>query len=545
MSKIADVVLIGKAVYRGIMPNETPVPGALAIKGNRIIAFGSGEKVGEHIGKNTDVYHFDSNNLIMPGFCDSHLHLDFTITAENGPQLRYVKSEEECVAITKAWHNSNPDVAWVVGQGWHHSNWANKRIPDKKMLSKAIPDTPVCLLDVDCHAAWLNQKALKVVGIDANTPNKGGIIHRYKDGEATGFIEEGPTMDIFMMASLANEENEDTRYRNLTRTCRFFNRRGITSVMDATNTPSRWIHTIDELLNENKLSLRLALTTFLNESESFLELGKNLREKYPGKTNLVNFWGVKVLIDGVPGTRTAWMTDGYADDPENKGYPVLDTKILYSRVLKAMACGYGVHFHACGTRAVEFALDMVEEAKNKGLIINQRNTITHCDVVNDKDFSRFGKLDVVASVQPDMLAPTLSYEDNLYPKHLGKLMANSWAYRKIFDNANVVSMSSDSPVTIANPFYGIYRATQRIHDDGTPEGGIYPEQKISLSECLWAYTYGGAYQLEKEDILGTLEVGKLADITVLDKNLFRVNPVEYRSTEALLTIVDGKVVYEK
>lgn len=546
MHEKADIVLIGEAVYTGVSPNETPSPGGLAVLGNKIVAVGDEDEIKGYIGEGTSVYRFDSNSLIMPGICDSHLHLELTIAAESGPQLRYVKSEEECVAIVKAWRDEHPDTPWIVGQGWHHSNWANKKTPDKKLLSETIPDTPVCLLDVDCHSVWLNQKALDAFGIDENTPNEGGIIYRYENGEATGFIEEGPCIDIFNMGCLAIVKDEVLRRNNLVETCKIFNKRGITSVMDALNTPPHWLKTIDQLLEANELSLRLALTAFLNEGDDFIECGKRLQEKYPSRTGLVSFWGIKALLDGVAGTKTAWMTDGYADDPEKKGYPSMDPEVLRSRVLEAESHGYGVHFHACGTRAVEFALDMVEEAKNKGLIKRQRNTITHCDSINNKDFSRFKELGVVASVQPDMLAPTPSYKDNLYPKHLGEeLMANSWAYRKIFDNAPVVSMSSDSPVTIANPFYGIYRATQRIHDDGTPVGGIHPEQKVTLSECLWAYTYGGAYQLEREDILGSLEVGKLADITVIDKNIFKADPSEYRSIEALLTIVDGKIVYEK
>lgn len=180
----------------------------------------------------------------------------------------------------------------------------------------------------------------------------------------------------------------------------------------------------------------------------------------------------------------------------------------------------------------------------KGYIQNQRNCITHNDTVNDKDFARFGQLGVVASLQPDMLAPTYCYSDNLYPQRFGPdLMSNAWANRRIFDNAPVVSFSSDSPVTIPNPMLDIFRATQRVHDDGMPEGGIHPEQKVSLGECLWAYTYGGAYQLGKEEMLGTLEVGKLADLVVLDRNLFEIDPKEYIRTGAKLTMLDGEIVY--
>jgi predicted amidohydrolase YtcJ len=239
------------------------------------------------------------------------------------------------------------------------------------------------------------------------------------------------------------------------------------------------------------------------------------------------------------------MTDGYADKPEVSGYPLLNPQTMLERVLAIEKAGYGVHLHACGTRAAEYALDMIEQARLAGYVQKQRNSITHCDTVNDKDFPRFKALGVTASLQPDMLTPSYSYADNHYPKRFGaRLMQNAWANRRIFDNAETVSFSSDSPITLANPMYNIYRATQRIHDDGTPAGGIYPEQKVSLSECLWAYTYGGAYQLGREDLLGTLEAGKLADITVLNRNIFNAAPEQYRAIEACLTILAGRVVYE-
>lgn len=545
--KTAEIVLIGSAIFRSLSQTETPAPGGIAIAGGKIIALGREDEIKLYIGKDTDVYRFGEDKLIMPGICDSHLHLGWTITAESGPQLRYVKSQKECVAIAKAWLEAHPGSPWVVGQGWHHSNWPGQKLPDKKLLSQAIPHVPAALLDVDCHMIWLNQKALDTFGINAATPDlEGGMIYREANGDPTGFIEEGPCMDVFEMGCQAIEQDEAIRCQNMRATCQTLNRRGITSVMDAMDTSAHWLKTIDQLIERDAFSLRLALTAYINENENFLSKSKAYASRYPGKDGLVSFWGFKALLDGVSGVKTAWMTEGYADDPKNTGYPLADPELLRQRILELSKAGYGVHQHACGTRAVEFALDVIEEAQSLGYRKGQRNTITHLDSINDKDFPRFSQLGVVASLQPDMLAPTHSYSDNLYPKRLGeKLMANSWANRRIFENAPVVSMSSDSPVTMANPFYGVYRATQRIHDDGTPPGGIHPEQKVSLSQCLWAYTFGGACQLEREDILGTLEEGKLADITVLDRNLFKCDPSEYRLTEAELTLVSGKIVYKK
>jgi predicted amidohydrolase YtcJ len=458
-----------------------------------------------------------------------------------------VESEDECVGITKKWLEAHPDSRWVVGNGWHQSNWAVKEPPDKKKLSAAIPHTPVCLMDVDCHAVWLNQKALDAFGITRDTPNsEGGVIYHDAGGEPNGYVEENPCIDIYSMGTGANDGDPRVRKANLEDTCRTFNRRGITSVMDALDTPAIWLDTIDELINDETFSLRLNCTTFINDTDAYMEHARNLIARYGDSgTGLVKFWGFKALLDGVGGTHTAWMTEDYADAPGNRGYPVVNPEVIMRRVLDVEQQGYGVHFHACGTRAVEYGLDMIEEARKRGYVRGQRNTITHCDTVNEKDFARFGALEVIAALQPDMLAPTRSYGDNLYPLRFGEeLMKTSWANRRLFDSALAVSLSSDSPVTIANPMFDIFRAIQRIHDDGTPAGGIHPEQKLSLGECLWAFTYGGAFQLGREHELGTLEAGKLADITVLNKNIFNTKPDEYRSIESQFTMLDGKIVYQ-
>ena len=543
----ADNIIISQAMFKSVSSNELPAPGGVAIKGKYIIAVGDEQKLAKLIGPDTKVYRYGNDSLLMPGICDSHLHLSATIALENGPKLRFVRSEEECVDITKKWYEDHSSSQWILGGGWHFSNWQHKEVPDKKLLSQAFPDVPVCLMDVDFHAAWLNQKALDILSINRDTSDPGGgKIYKDSTGEPSGYLEETPSLTAYQEVSAAIFADSQIRKNYLSNTCRILNRRGITSVMDALDTEDDWYQTMEKMLEENTLGLRINTTVRIIEDEDFIKKGQRLALRYSDREGKIYFWGYKLVADGVGAIRTAWMTDSYADDPHTKGYPLMDPGKMREGIIKAEKIGYGVHIHACGTRAVEFALDTFEEAESLGLIKDQRNSITHLDSINDKDFPRFKALNVTASLQPDMLAPTPGWVQNLYPVRFGeKLMRNSWAIRRIFDNSNVVSFSSDSPVTVAKPMNNIFRATQRLHDDGTPKGGINPEQKVSLSQCLWAYTYGGAYQLGKEDILGTLEVGKLADITVLDRNLFKCEPDDYRKTEALLTMIDGKIVYDK
>lgn len=544
-NSIADTIIFCEAMFRAVDRNDFPVPGGVAVRDGKIIAVGERNELRSFIGAETRVLDYGSGTLLIPAFCDSHMHLPESIISENGPQLRNVRSEVECVDITKKWHECHPESKWVLGVGWHHSNWDGKVVPNKRLLSDSLPNVPVCLFDIDFHAAWVNQKALDLAGINRDTPNpESGIIHKDINGEPTGYLEESAALIVHGIAMVEMERDADWRKKAILNTCQILNQRGITAVMDAMGLSDNWLKTMEELDQTGQLSLRIDMVTVLNFCNDFLDVAKKLQAKYPNKIDKLHFLGLKTVIDGVGGIKTAWMTDAYADDPACKGYPWMDELELKKRMLAGAQAGFGIHAHACGTRAVEFALDVYEEVINKGYIKNQRNCITHNDTVNDKDFVRYGQLGVVASLQPEMLAPTYYYSYNLYPNRFGpKLMANAWANRRLFDNAPVVSFSSDSPVTIPNPMLDIFRATQRVHDDGLPEGGIHPEQKVTLSECLWAYTYGGAYQLGKEDILGTLEVGKLADVTVLNNNLFKIDPKEYLKTSAKLTMINGQIVY--
>lgn len=545
--KIADIVILSSNMFQAINRFEQPFSGGIAIKGQHIIAVGKELEIEPYIGDKTKVYKFGKDSTLMPGICDSHLHLPETILAESGPMLRYVKSEEECIENVKKWHQENPQMPWIIGFGWHHFNWKSKTLPTKKLLSEAITDVPVALFDVDLHAVWVNQKALDEVGFDANTSDPNGILKRFSDGSPSGWLEEEFSFQIKDVATAAVSKSEELRKKQLSIMLQKLNQRGITSVMDALGISEDWYKTIDTLLSENKLPMRISTVCYLNDSKDPISEGKALSEKYPDKKGKISFWGYKLLTDGVGNIHTAWMLEPYGDAPDNFGYPYTPPEKMRELILSAEKEGFGVHVHAVGDRSTRFTLDIFEEAKNLGYIKNQRNTITHLDCVNEKDFKRFGELGIIASVQPSMLTPTLSFEDNSLPQIFGpgERFRNCWATKRLFESAKVVSFSSDSPVTGATIVENLFAATQRKHPSGTPVEGINPDQRVSVADCLWAYTYGGAYQLGREDVLGTLEAGKLADVVVFNKNLFACDPHEYWDLASLLTIVDGEVVFEK
>lgn len=543
--KPATIVILADAMFTSTARDEKPAPGGVAIEGSKIVAVGTKDEVKAYIGEDTIVKEYGADKLLIPALIDAHLHLENTILCECGPELRFVESEEECVANARAWYEKNPDAAWVIGFGWHQANWPGCKVPDKKLLTEALPDVPAFLMDIDTHCAWVNQKALDELGITADTPDPvGGRIWRYENGEPSGYLEESAAIDTEPLVLDKAFSSDEIRKQKLAETIALFNRRGFTSTFDAFDTPANWYRALEDLRAEDNLNLRLSTSVLINSCDDYIERSRELAEKYPDKEAPITFWGCKVLADGVGGAHTAWMTDPYADDPSTSGDCLLPPEVMMDKVLKCQEAGFPVHVHACGTRAVEYALDIFEEAEKRG-IKHDRNSITHCDTVNAKDFPRFRELGITAALQPDMMAPTPRYESDFYHVYFGeKVYELAWANRTMFDNCDYISFSSDSPVGFAARLDQIFRATQRVFNDGKPAGGVHPEQKITVSEALWAFTYGGAYQLMKDDIIGSLEVGKRADIAVLDHNLFTCDPSEIKGTESALTLFDGRIVHE-
>ena len=547
MTNKIDMVILADAMYRAMDRNETPKPGGIAISGTHICAVGTPEEIEALAGPNTVVKRYGNDQLLMPALCDAHLHLENTVLCESGPVLRYVGSEEECVDNVIAWHDANPDSYWVIGFGWHQANWPGCKVPTKDRLTKALPDNPAFLLDIDTHCAWLNQKALDELDITADTPDpEGGKIWRDQNGEPTGYLEESAALNIEPEVLRRAISDPKVRAAKLSETIELLNRRGVTEIFDAFDTPQTWYEALEGLEKDGKLNIRVNTSALINDNDAFLDTGAELSKRYPDIERFITFWGYKVIGDGVGGAHTAWMTEPYADDPTCCGGCLMDPDEMKRRILACEETGRAIHVHACGTRTVEFALDCFEEAAKQGLIQDQRNCITHCDTVNAKDFPRFRELGIVAALQPDMMAPTPTYETDFYRPYFGdKVYELAWANRTMFDNCDYISFSSDSPVGFAGKLDQVFRSTQRVFNDGKPEGGIHPEQKITMSEALWAFTWGGAYQLGKESIKGSLEVGKHADIAVLDHNLFTCDPSEIQGTESLLTLIDGRIAYEK
>ncbi len=536
----ADIILKSNAVFDSV--RQKPFDGFVAIKGNRIIGVGNRQEAEAYTGSETKVYEY-ADKLVMTGFHDSHTHLLMAGMYQTYVNLINARSEEEAVQMVKRKvEDAGDEEGWIIGFSWYHVFWDSRTLPTKKSLDEYFPDRPVFLLNAEAHGAWVNSRALEIAGITNETPNPfGGEIARDEKGEATGFLYESATGLVSKYAMDFSQEQEKNLIHAFMDVAVEY---GITSVNDV----QPYFHgNMGDLEVYSQMDRNRELTIRIHAAPDLLgdlDQVEVWREKY--RSDKLRVEMLKQFLDGVSTTHTALVIEEYADAPGNFGISLNDTEAIKNAVPEAHRRGFSVKLHSCGDLSARMALDYYENAiglygKNKC-----RHAIEHTEMIKEKDITRFGKLGIVPSVQPEHIALTQIFEENPYPITLGKERADkTWPLKSLYDSAGILAIGSDCPVVDNNPFLEIYRAVSRLHNDGKPEGGWNPSQKLSLYEVLRSYTFGSAYGANREDELGTLEAGKFADVIVIDRNLFCVDPIEILKSQILMTIMDGKIVFER
>jgi predicted amidohydrolase YtcJ len=539
MSMQADLIIKGNAIFTG--SGCEPRKGAVAVKDDRIIAVvGDGESTGlEEVGARVvDV----GDCLVMPGFNDAHVHLLLGSLYDKYVNLHAARSEEEAAKMVFEYAAENPDEPWIFGFSWYNIFWDNPKPPSKDSLDRLIPDRPVFLLNAEGHGIWVNSKALEICGIDRNTPDPAyGRIGRNVDGEPDGqFFERA----VSLVATTAVKGLSSAAHKALVRGfLQKAARLGVTSVSDSLAFPGFEVGGYElyrELEEAGELTTRIHFLPALTEK---LDTTKALREKY--NSLQLRFSGLKQFVDGVATIYTARLIEPYSDDPSTTGQQPVSADMMENLVQIAQREGFRVRLHACGDGAVRLCLDCIEKAQHlyghKGL----RHSIEHIENIHPSDLPRFKQLGVIASMQPEHITITDDFASNPYPVRLGPERTRlTWALKSLQTAGAKLAFGSDYPVVDLQPMLGVYRAVTRLHNDGQPKGGWIPQEKISLAEVLSGYTAGSAYTEYMENELGTLEAGKLADIVVLDRNLFAVDPGLIRQTKVRLTVAGGKVIYE-
>ncbi|KAI4444004.1 amidohydrolase [Schaedlerella arabinosiphila] len=543
----AAMVIRGNAIFDGT--GAKPFAGGIAVEGKRIAAVVKGEGIDRYIGPDTRVIDC-GDRLVMPGFNDGHTHITQGAFLED-PDFSFCLlesgSREEAIQMAKEYGDSHPDNEWVFGYMMNNLLWKDQTLPTCHDIDRVISDRPVVLQLADMHTVAVNTCAIEKIGITKDTKSPAdGVIEKDEKGELTGRFYDGASFAFTDAICSPSDEVYMQIYENLFDKMK---KLGITSCSlvapyGAHDDPLPYFEKMEE-----KGTLTSRVMMYPNIAEYEKESFAALQKKYAdGKLRIR---GLKQLIDGVTSVFTAYLLEPYTNDPGTCGATSVDMKEFKKQALEAIKDGVPLRIHTIGDRAVREMLDIFEEGERLYGKQNLRHVQEHLETIHPEDIPRFAKLGICGCMQPWHMLFDLEGGDKgngLYGDKeaaVGSQRAkHSWPMRELLDAGMVLSLGSDFPVVGLEPMCEIYGAVTRQTFDGKPEEGWYPEQRITMEEALKAYTWGSAYAEGCEQDLGILAEGMLADIIVLDKNLFEAKPQEILDTKVVTTIMDGQVVYE-
>ncbi|MCQ4636458.1 amidohydrolase [Anaerovorax odorimutans] len=524
-----------KKIYT--VASDALIDGYLLIDGNRIRDIIPAEEW--HANLADEILDYE-DGFLMPGFNDYHVHIAMAAMMEYFGTIRRTATEEEAAKYLYE-HNKDKDPdQWILGGAWDHFVWPGQKLPSKESLDRYFPHTPVFSLNKECHGAWLNSEALRRLHITKDTPNPpNGEYFKDENGELTGYVHE---LAVAPLLRIIFEEISDERIADFTRAfAKMANRLGITSVGDLP------LHGILRegayriLQKAGDSSIRINFSVAMMESNEKI---KAMEKEFTGP--VVTFNGVKDFLDGTPMGYTGYLAAPYEDRPGFVSEPLIPRDKLLKRITELDALGVKCRLHCCGDGAVHLALDAFEEAGKVNGFRDLRHAIEHIEMIVPEDIPRFKELGVIASVQPEH-SPRTHYSTHPFHHLIGEeRMKYMWAFKSISDTGAHMAFGTDYPVVDFTPFKGLFRCVNRLTNELEPEGGYNPWEKLSLREALRNYTYGSAYACGREKELGTLEAGKLADITVLGKDPFEIIGDRDQMFEmpVLMTMMDGNIVYE-
>ena len=473
--------------------------------------------------------------FVMPGFNDAHVHLGGAAADALAVPLNGVASVEEMqkrVAEAVAQHKAGE---WITGGGWDHTLWPDKRFPNRQQLDAVAPKNPVLLTHVSGHVAVANSLALQKAEIDKNTPNPpGGEIERDALGEPTGMLKEDAAMSLVRVR--IPDPSPEQRRHGIELVLANAAKNGVTSVQDFSDWEDFKVY--KQMKEEGKLTVRI--TEWLPFLASLDDL-QNMRAQGGTKDPWLKTGALKAFTDGALGSRTAALLEPYSDDPSTSGILTNDPEKLRVMAIQRDKAGFQLAFHAIGDRANRIALDVFEAVAKANGPRDRRDRVEHAQVVAPDDFARFAKLNVIASMQPSHQTTDMRWaEDRLGSERI----KGAYAWNTMLKNGVRLAFGTDYPVEVISPFRGLYACVTRERPDGGPKNGWEPQEKISLDECIRAYTSGAAYAQFEEGKKGELKAGEYADFIILSNDLTKVPPSQFTKTNVQRTVVGGRTVYQ-
>jgi predicted amidohydrolase YtcJ len=536
----ADTILINGKVYT--VDAKQSWTQAVAIRGEKIVAVGDDTEIEKLRGPQTKVIDA-GGKLVLPGFVDCHIHFLEGSISLGQANLEGAKNPADIQHILRDYAEKHPGDGWILGGGWNYAMFGDENLPDKKYLDELFPNRPVFLSGYDGHTSWANSKALTLAKINKDTPNpaNGAIVRDPKTGEATGALKESAGR---LVGKLVPKPTPAEKLAALRAGIHWANENGLTRVHSAGGDFEEFA-LYDELRRHGDLTLRMYIAYFLDPPElraKDLAAIEEARKKYTG--DWLSGGVVKMMIDGVVESHTAAMLEPYTDDPSTKGKLFWEPDKYKAAVAELDRRGLQLFTHAIGDYAVHTALDAYENAENVNHTQDRRPRIEHIETITAADIPRFGKLGVIASMQPLHAYPD---EDTLrvWAGNVGPDRASrAWVWNSIAKSGGRLAFGSDWNVVTLNPWEGLQMAVTRQTTEGKPDGGWMPEQRVTLAQAVEAYTLGAAYAGRREKTEGSIEPGKLADLVIVSQNIFEIDPHTIAQTKVVKTIVGGRVVYQ-
>lgn len=527
-TKHASIVVRDARIWTG--DAALPWAEALAADGETIVAIGSNEEIEPYIGTETEIIGVPGS-MLVPGMIDSHVHFAIGGAGLTSVQLRDAASREEFTRRIAEYAAHVDPGEWILNGTWDHENWGGE-LPRREWIDAVTPDNPVWVNRLDGHMGLANSLALKIAGIDADTPDvDGGEIVRDDTGHPTGVLKDNA---MALMEDAVPAPGEAQLDRQIAAAMKYVASHGVTSVHDMADWDS--LAAYRRARANGKLITRIYSVVPLPDWQ---RLAEEVKANGRGDQWL-RIGGLKGFMDGSLGSHTAAFFEPFEDASEDRGLLVNDLEDMRTWIGNADQAGLHVMVHAIGDRAIRNLLDIYLDVAQRDGPRDRRFRIEHAQHIHPADIDRFAAQDVIASMQPYH-----AIDDGRWAERVigHKRAETTYAFRSLIESGAHVCFGSDWFVAPADPIAGIYAAvTRRTLDGANPDGWI-PEQKISVEQALRAYTYEAAYASFEEDIKGRLKPGMLADFVLLDRDLTAIPPEEIRDTVVLKTVVGGRVVY--
>ena len=535
----ADLVLQNGNVYTA--NDKSPHAQAIVVKGDRVVFVGSNSDAQKYVGKGTRVVDLHGNT-VLPGMADAHQHLSGVGFREMTLNLEGTTSLEDFLAKVKARVEQAKPNEWVTGRGWIETHWRPPVFPTRWDLDKVAPNNPVILGRADGHGAVANSAALKIAGVDKNTPNPfGGEISKDKEtGEPNGMLlDAAQGLVRRRVPPTTREDDERAVVEGVKRDIQL----GWTEIQDAGGSYDD-VELFKKLYGSGEIKLRIYKAVYGPgaNADRLLKEGPIIGDFQ----NRLTVRTIKVVSDGALGSRGAALLAPYSDAPDTSGFLTVKAEELRPMLIDALRQGIQVETHAIGDRANRFIVDEYEKALNavpvaQRKIANPRWRVEHAQIVNPADIPRFAKLGIIPSMQPSHAIGDLFFA----PSRLGfSRLAGAYAWESFIKSGVVVPGGSDAPVERGEPMIEFYAAVARKDQKGFSTEGWHPEEAVTREQALKMFTVWPAYAAFEEKLRGSIEPGKLADLTILSADIMKIPELEILKTHCVMTVIGGEIVYQ-